>query len=38
MKADKTQQFRTLVSCLTMIVMASLMATTVAEPFKVLAA
>jgi hypothetical protein len=38
MKSEMSQQIRTLVSCLTMIAMAALLATTVAEPFKVLAA
>lgn len=38
MTADMTQQFSTLVSSLTMIVIATLLATTAAEPVKVLAA
>jgi hypothetical protein len=38
MKANRFQQFRTLASFLTMIAMAALLASTAAEPFKVLAA
>jgi hypothetical protein len=38
MKVDKSQQIRTVVSFLTMIAMAALLATTAAAPFKVLAA
>jgi hypothetical protein len=38
MKADKSQQLRTLVSCMTMIVITTLLAATAAESFKVLAA
>jgi hypothetical protein len=38
MKADKSQQIRTLASFLTMIAMAALLAATATEPFKVLAA
>lgn len=38
MMADKSQQIGTLVSFLTMIAMAALLATTAAEPIKVLAA
>jgi hypothetical protein len=38
MKANKFQQIRTLASFLTMIAMAALLASTAAEPFRVLAA
>ena len=37
-KAYKSQQIRTLISCLTMIVVTTLLATTAAEPLKALAA